>query len=162
MGGEIIIGKSPNNYPAGEIDRLVDKIAKGIDVPNSYQATKMRRKMNPDVGNVGVILNEFENSEGKKISLSPPSGGRGELTDNNGKKIYVKDIEWDSDLGYEPPNAKRFRCYDDSAVLTQVADFTLHEPTNEYGEKEELPLMFFVSEIQLATEEPTTQNTYSF
>ena len=160
---EIIVGKSPDNYPRREKIRLMKKIMIGIDVPTSYklQSTELdfhviygKTRKNPHV--VKHHTYEFANSKGKTLSLSMRNGFDAVVKDNNGK-ILETDSFFDMNDGIS-----KMECVGDSIVVRQVADFKLKNITNQYGERVRLPLMFLIREVTLKTLPPSSQNEYSF
>lgn len=163
IGGEIIIGKSPDSYPKGEIKRLAQRIMAGIDVPTSYRLQRTKPDYDVRYGNTNSTTYEmryhtydFANSEGKRMSLSMDRGFDAVIKDNNGK-ILKTDNFFDMNDGLTTMSCKA-----NSIVVRQVADFKLEKITNQYGEEVPLPLMFMIREVTLKTSAPSSQNEYSF
>ena len=160
--GEIIVGKSPNSYPASELKRLMKKIMSGINVPTSYKLIETKPDFDVRYGKTNRDYDmryhtyEFANPEGKRLSLSMDRGFSAVIKDNNGK-ILKTDSFFNMDEALSS-----MKCSEDSIVIRQVANFKLKKITNQYGESVKLPLMFMIREVTLKTSTPSSQNEYSF
>ena len=158
--GEIIIGKTPENYPEGVARKMAHRILEGINVPTSYKL--IRTKLDFDVWTGKTPKHhrlmphtyEFANSTGKKLSLTMYKGATAQIKQNSSKILKTH--------FYGNGGLSRKRCTNDAIIIRVVNRIILQNITNQFGEKAPLPMMFLIREFSLNTYFPASQNEYDF
>ena len=154
MHSEVIVGKNPSNFDDATINKMMEKMRTGShNVPTSYKSTAIDLSRSEYANGIQAINIYFKNSKGKSLKIVSPKRSRFYLINNQGKRIGT--------TGYSKQIGSIY-CAGNTINLRVVRDIRLENITNEYGELQELPLMFWLVETRFKATKPSSSNTIDF
>ena len=161
MTSAVVIGKkTAKDYDKDLIYKFKKKLLSGgrNTIPASYKSFSIKEKRHPNSSpNSNQIWGweyKFRNSEGKEMTILRSYGRYEQLTNHQGKTFEANTSR--------PIGSMSCSLDGETIDLRIVQEIRLKSITNEYGELQALPLMFWYIESRVKAESPKSENMINF